>query len=225
LLATPETDVKVALLPAKPPSLAKTRLGAVLDDRDRAAIAAAMFGDVLHALRTARDLDATIVITADEQLAARARRAGAIAIDEGAPRGLNGAVALGTETAVRLGADTLLVVLSDVPLIAPADVADLLARAPARGALVVPCKDGTGTNAMLRRPPTVFPPCFGGRSLERHVAAAERTGIACAIVRNTRIAFDLDTPEDLLVFAAHESPTETYREIVRRRRRAPRPTI
>jgi 2-phospho-L-lactate guanylyltransferase len=217
--------VKVALLPAKPPSLAKTRLAAVLDDRDRMAIATAMFGDVLHALRTTADLDAIIVITADQGLTTRARNEGAIVVDEGAPRGLNGAVTLGTETAVRLGADTVLVVLSDVPLIAPADVGELLGRAPARGALVVPCKDGTGTNAILRRPPTVFPSCFGGRSLERHVTAAERASIACAIVRNTRIAFDLDTPEDLRAFATHESATETYREIVRRRVGALRPTI
>ena len=217
--------MKVALLPAKPPSLAKTRLGSVLDDRDRRAIATAMFADVLHALRTAAEIDATIVITADDGLAERARHDGAIVVDEGAPRGLNGAVALGTDTALRLGADTVLVVLSDVPLIGAADVTDLLARAPARGALVVPCKDGTGTNAMLRRPPTVFPPCFGGRSLERHVAAAERTGVACAIVRNARIGFDLDTPEDLRAFAAHASTTETYREIVRRGVVAIRPTI
>ena len=225
LLATPETDVKVALLPAKPPVLAKTRLGPVLDDRDRMAIAAAMFGDVLQALRATPGLDATIVVTADDGLATRARHDGAIVVREGAPRGLNGAVALGTETAVKLGADTVLVVLSDLPLLTPADVTDLLARAPARGALVVPCKDGTGTNAMLRRPPTIFPPCFGGRSLERHVASAERLRVACEIVRSSRIAFDLDTPEDLRAFAALASATETQREIVRLGARVLRPTV
>ncbi len=217
--------VKVALLPAKLLSLAKTRLGPLLDDADRMAIAAAMFGDVLRALRATASLDATIVVTADPELAARGRSEGAIVVDEGAPRGLNGAVTLGTETALDLGATTVLVMLSDLPLVLPADVADLLVRAPAVGALVVPCKDGTGTNAMLRRPATVFPPCFGGRSLERHVAAAERTHVACEIVRSVRIGFDLDTPEDLRAFAAHESPTETYREIVRLGARARRPTI
>lgn len=216
--------MKVALLPAKPPSLAKTRLGSVLCDRDRMAVAAAMFGDVLRALRTTQDLDAVIVVTADADLAARARSEGAIVVPEGAPRGLNGAVAVGTETAVSLGADTVLVALSDLPLIRPDDVADLLARVPAHGALVVPCKDGTGTNAIVRRPPTVFPPCFGGRSLERHVAAAERMKVACAIVRNSRIAFDLDTPEDLRAFAAHASATETHRAIARLGAAALRPT-
>ncbi len=207
--------VKVALLPAKPLSQAKTRLGSVLDDRDRMAMAAAMFADVLAALTAATSLDAVVVITADPTLAAHARLSGAGVVDEGAPRGLNGAVTLGTEAAVRMGAATALVVLSDIPLLSSADVDELVGRAPARGVLVVPCKDGTGTNAILRRPPAVVPPCFGGRSLERHVTVAERLHVSCEIVRSVRMGFDLDTPEDLRAFAAHPSPTTTYREIVR----------
>ncbi len=207
--------MNVALLPAKPLPLAKTRLGSVLAAPDRMRLAAAMFTDVLHALSAASALDAVVVVTADPTLAAYARDAGAVLVDEGAPRGLNGAVNLGTEAAARLGATSLLVVLSDVPLVEGADVDELVRRAPSRGALVVPSKEGTGTNAMLRRPPRVFAPCFGGRSLEQHVAVAERAGLACEIVRNARLEFDLDTPEDLRAFAARASATETYREILR----------
>ncbi len=207
--------MKVALLPAKPLHSAKTRLASLLDDQARMTLADAMFGDVLDALSGAADLDAVIVVTADSMLAARARQAGAVVIDEGAPRGLNGAVGLGTDAAIRLGASSVLVLLSDVPLVTAADVDDLLARAPRRGALVVPSKEGTGTNAMLRQPPTVFPPCFGGRSLERHVATAERADVPCEIVRNVRLGFDLDTPEDLRAFAALGSATTTHRELLR----------
>lgn len=218
--------MKVALLPAKPLPLAKTRLGCRLDDRARMAMAGAMFADVLRALCEASGLDAVVVITADPSLAARARRAGAVVVDEGSPRGLNGAVGLGTDAALRLlGATSVLVVLSDIPLVLPTDIDELLARAPDHGALVVPSKEGTGTNAMLRQPPTIFPPCFGGRSLERHVAAAERCHLACEIVRSARIGFDLDTPEDLRAFASHESPTETYREVLRLGAAALRPSV
>jgi 2-phospho-L-lactate guanylyltransferase len=205
--------VTVALLPAKLLSVAKTRLGTLLDDRQRMAIAAAMFDDVLGSLRRATMLDAVVVVTADARLAARARLQGALVVDEGAPQGLNAAVVLGTETALRLGATSVLVLLSDIPLIAPADVDELVQRAPERGALVVPSKEGTGTNAMLRRPPALFPPCFGGRSFRRHVAAAERHAVACEIVRNARIAFDLDTPDDLRAFAARRADTATHRTI------------
>ena len=207
--------MKVALLPAKPLPLAKTRLGTLLGDDERMRVAGAMFADVLRALGASHALDAVVVVTADMVLAARARAAGAVVVDEGTPRGLNGAVNLGTETAVRLGATSVLVVLSDVPLVEPADIDELLHRAPAQGALVVPSKEGTGTNAMLRQPPSVFPPCFGGRSLERHVAAAQRARLACEIVRNPRLELDLDTPEDLRTFAAHASATDTYHEVLR----------
>ncbi len=207
--------MKVALLPAKPLALAKTRLAPLLDNTHRACVAAAMFTDVLHALTSAPAIDAAVVVTADATLAAHARLAGAIVVDEGTPRGLNGAVALGTAAATRLGATSVLVVLSDVPLIQAGDVDALFRRAPADGGLVVPSKEGTGTNAMLRTPPAVFPPCFGGRSLERHVAAAERAGIPCTIVRNARLELDLDTPEDLRAFAGAPSATATYRELTR----------
>jgi 2-phospho-L-lactate guanylyltransferase len=207
--------VKVALLPAKLLSLAKTRLASMLADHQRMAIAAAMFDDVLSSVQAAAALDAVVVVTADPRLAARARQTGALVVDEGTPRGLNGAVLLGTEAALRMGATSLVVLLSDIPLVAPADVDELTTRAPDCGAVVVPSKEGTGTNAMLRRPPALFPPCFGGRSLQRHVAAAERHRVACEIVRNPRIAFDLDTPDDLRAFAEHETDTETYRTVTR----------
>ena len=207
--------MKVALLPAKPLPSAKTRLGPLLDDHARMTLARAMFGDVLAALCGAAGLDAVVVVTADATLAAHARSAGAVVVDEGAARGLNGAVSLGTDTAVRLGASTVLVLLSDVPLVTSSDIEELLARAPRRGALVVPSKEGTGTNAMLRQPPSVFAPCFGGRSLERHVATAERADVPCEIVRNVRLGFDLDTPEDLRAFAALASPTTTHLELLR----------
>jgi 2-phospho-L-lactate/phosphoenolpyruvate guanylyltransferase len=217
--------VKVALLPAKPLRLAKTRLGSLLPDDERMAVAAAMFTDVLRALTGSVAIDAVLVVTADPTLAAHARRNGAVVLDEGTPRGLNGAVTFGTDAAHRMGASSALVVLSDLPLLTASDVDDLMARAPARGVRVVPCKEGTGTNAILRRPPTVLPPCFGGRSLERHVGVAERHHLTCEIVRIARIEFDLDTPEDLRAFASAPSATSTHDEIVRLGLAAARPSI
>ena len=65
----------VALVPAKPLALAKTRLGTLLTPADRAAVATAMFGDVLAGVSAARRIDAVLTVTADPELLARARRA------------------------------------------------------------------------------------------------------------------------------------------------------
>jgi len=207
--------VTIAVLPAKPLEVAKTRLASVLSPVDRAAIAIAMFADVLTALTGARGVDRVLVVTADRELAGLAGGRGAFVVDEGEPRGLNGAVAIGTEAAIDLGAAAVLVVLSDVPLLRASDVEELLTRTPKHGALVVPSKEGIGTNAMIRRPATLFGPCFGGRSLARHLAAAERAGVPCALWRSVRLEFDVDTPDDLRLFASEQSRTATYREAAR----------
>lgn len=217
--------MQVALVPAKPLPFAKSRLAPLLADADRAAVAEAMLGDVLTALRATTRIDRVLVVTADARLAARAESAGAAVVDEGTPRGLNAAVVLGTSAAVMAGATSVLVVLSDVPLVQADDVDAFLARAPRPGVALVPSMEGTGTNAMLRTPSAVIPPCFGGRSLERHVSAADRQRLACTIWRNARLAFDVDVPEDLLAVAAAESATATYRETVRLGLAAQRPAV
>jgi len=165
-----------------------------------------------------------LVVTADERLAAHAREAGAGIVDEGTPRGLNAAVTLGTHAAVAAGASSVLVVLSDVPLVRGGDVDAFLARAPRFGVALAPSKEGTGTNAILRTPGGVIPPCFGGRSLERHVSAADRRRIPCTIWRNARLAFDVDVPDDLIAIATNESATATHREMVRLGLASQRPT-
>jgi 2-phospho-L-lactate/phosphoenolpyruvate guanylyltransferase len=207
--------MNVALLPAKALPLAKTRLASLLTPTDRAAVSRAMFRDVLTALRRASCLDAVLVVTSDPVLSGDARGAGALVCAEETPRGLNGAVVLGTNAALELGATAVLVVLSDIPLLTATDVEEICASAPARGGLVVPSKEGTFTNAMFRRPPALFPPCFGRRSLARHVAAAERHGLPCPILSSRRVGFDVDTPDDLRAFASAESRTATYAEALR----------
>jgi 2-phospho-L-lactate guanylyltransferase len=62
----------------------------------------------------------------------------------------------------------------------------------------VPSRDGTGTNALLRSPPTLFPSHFGPNSFALHSDEAERSRARVRIIRNPRIALDIDEPDDLV---------------------------
>ena len=67
---------------------------------------------------------------------------------------------------------------ADLPLMRPEDIEAILAAgAPGRSALIVPSHEGTGTNAMLLRPPTALAPRLGPDSLARHTAQASRRGL------------------------------------------------
>ncbi|MGH7897717.1 MAG: 2-phospho-L-lactate guanylyltransferase, partial [Candidatus Binatia bacterium] len=92
--------MRYALLPTKPLALAKSRLAPHLDDANRQALSYAMFHDVLECLCQSPSVDAIAVVTADRKLLDLAIHMRALAVDEGSPRGLNGAAALGTERCI-----------------------------------------------------------------------------------------------------------------------------
>jgi 2-phospho-L-lactate guanylyltransferase len=116
---------------------------------------------------------------------------------------MNGAVARGLDWAEEAGAGAALVLTADLPLIRPDDVAAVLAAArPGPSAVLVPSHEGTGTNAMLLRPPRAIAPRLGPGSLARHLAQATRRGVAVERLERSRVALDIDTPRDLAVLIA-----------------------
>ena len=202
-----------ALVPVKALAWGKTRLSGLLSEGARHAVSRAMLTDVLTCLQKSSAVDKIVVVSSDATLLALAETFGAFTVDEEEPRGLNGAVSLGTNFGIEHGAAALLVLLADLPLVEPNDV-DLLfqqVRDLGDGVILTPCKEGDGTNALLRVPPLVMPPCFGGPSLAAHQTRARYDNIPCRVVEVPHIAFDVDSVEDLQRFAAHPSDTQTYR--------------
>jgi 2-phospho-L-lactate guanylyltransferase len=63
--------------------------------------------------------------------------------------------------------------------------------------VLVPSADQRGTNAVLRRPSALFPLRFGSDSFMPHLIAAIATRTPCVVLSLSRIALDIDTPEDL----------------------------
>jgi 2-phospho-L-lactate/phosphoenolpyruvate guanylyltransferase len=190
----------LALVPAKVLSEAKSRLAAVLDEPERAAIALDMLRAVLGQLRQVRNVDAYAVVTGDERAAALAAQLGASVVAEPS-EGLNLALDAGRAWAAAQAAEALLVVLSDLPLVLAADLEAVAGCAGQAEVVIAPSKDG-GTNALLLRPPGVIPFRFGRDSASYHRFEAEKRGLEVAFVRRESLAFDVDTPEDLAVYLA-----------------------
>ncbi|MCY3776074.1 MAG: 2-phospho-L-lactate guanylyltransferase [Candidatus Aminicenantes bacterium] len=193
--------MKVVLLPVKELAQAKRRMAPWLSRRERAGLVWAMLEDVGRALASAKLADKVVVAGRDPELAAYADRRRWDFIRERSQTSESRSV---DESAVALrqqGATSVLRVPVDVPLIEGRDVDALLGRplaAPA--ALLVPSRDGRGTNALLRMPPDAFPSRFGRDSLRRHLAAARRARVDATVFSNPRFGLDLDGPEDLVRF-------------------------
>jgi len=200
------------LVPVKALAQGKSRLSVCLSPEARHALSRAMLTDVLTSARDAAGVDRVVVVSSDPTLLQLAHQLGAETVNEGYPRGLNGAAAVGTEFCLQLGATAVLILLADLPLVTANDV-ELIFRQINGGPqlVIVPCKEGEGTNALLRVPPEVVPTRFGGPSLEAHRNVAREYHIACQTIEIPHIAFDIDSSEDLRWFASQLQSTQTRR--------------
>jgi len=209
--------VRSILIAAKELDHAKTRLAPALPPGERRVLAEAMFRDVLAASLASRVADQVAVITSDRLLLEVARAAGAYTIDEEYPRGLNVAVGIGTAHLANLGADTVCTVLSDIPMITGDDIDDAFRAMPPAGAgvVLVPSRDFSGTNVIVRSPAGVVRTRFGRMSLVKHREDCRNRGVPCEVLRLMRPALDLDLTTDLAEFVRAGTTTHTHNHLAR----------
>lgn len=193
----------LAIVPVKSFDLAKQRLAGEFEPEVRHRLAQAMFADVLTALEAARAVDRVVVVTADADAAALARRTATV-VHDGAQAGQSAAAAIGVGHALEDGRDRVVLLPGDTPLIDPNELDELIARTAADGVAVgvVSDRHRTGTNALVLAPPDAIGPSFGPGSLARHVAAAQAAGVPHRVERVPSIEHDVDTPDDLATLVA-----------------------
>ena len=116
----------VAVVPIKTLAWAKARMQPLLDQEERAALAAAMARDVLQALAACAALSRLLVVTCDRAAADIASEAGADTLRMAGDGGYTAAVAAAGERLRRERRTAILVVPADVPLLRPETVERLI---------------------------------------------------------------------------------------------------
>lgn len=186
------------LIPVKAFALGKSRLASTLNSSARLALNAVFLRRSLTGAAAFPGLSRTLVVTDCEDVRTAASRAGAFAIVQRAAAGLDAAVGEGLLELQRLGARRAIVLMGDVPMVRGSDLAALTETMRDREVLVCPNRDGEGTNAVAMLAAAPIPLAFGGASLARLRIHIKRAGYTARQVDNSRIALDVDTPEDLL---------------------------
>jgi 2-phospho-L-lactate/phosphoenolpyruvate guanylyltransferase len=209
--------MKALLIPVKNLSHAKQRLAPWLSQSDRTALAEAMLEDFCGVVARTRGMDRIFLVSDYEPAIARAEANGWEVIRETQQESESASVDAASKFCAGQGVTSLARVPIDLPLLTPDDIRSILEAAqPAPSMVIAPSRSGTGTNALLRTPPTLFPSHFGPNSFSKHMAEATQCAAGCVILRNERIELDIDDWEDLQVLAARtDLPPAIARWIVR----------
>jgi 2-phospho-L-lactate/phosphoenolpyruvate guanylyltransferase len=190
--------MKAILIPVKEFREAKKRLAPHFSQDDRATLAQAMCEDFFNVVAAMRRADRIFVISKEPQVLLRARELGWETIAESHQISESDSVDAASRYCAGLGVQALLRLPVDIPLVEPADIEAVFeALGVGPTAILVPSSDGTGTNAILRSPPALFPSHFGPNSFVRHLAEAEACGVRAQVFRNPRLELDIDELEDL----------------------------
>jgi 2-phospho-L-lactate guanylyltransferase len=207
--------MKALLIPVKDPQNSKTRLSRLLSLEERRRLAWTMFEDASRAVCASGQADRIVLVTSFAPAIERARALGWDVLIEQSQVSESASVDWASRILAERGFDVVMRLPADLPLVQAEDIDAILSidlKSP--GALLVPSRDGAGTNSIIRTPPNLFPSRFGPNSFSLHKAEAARVDVQCVIVNNPRIALDIDEPADLELFMETGKGTETFDALI-----------
>ena len=147
-----------------------------------------------------------IVITAEPEVLAlegqSSLRGRLIFLEEHDPVSHTESTRQATARAVEMGITTLLSVAIDTPAMTGDELTELLELRHVYQVVVVPSGDGTGTNALLHRPPDAITAHFGPGSCRRHIEDAQTNFQKNRLFSPPGLTADIDTPQEAREFLA-----------------------
>ncbi len=192
MIYTPYT----ALIPVKALSEVKSRLATHLTPGQREKLVLDMLHHVLQVLHASNMLEHISVVSPDSRVLQAAQDWGAQALLEEMP-GHNAALHAAALQEQAAGTAALLTIAADLPLLHVNDIHALIAQSACYPVVLAPSRDGTGTNALLVRPPLALPYLFGSNSLQRFQHAAQQMQLSCTLYHSIGLSLDIDTIDDL----------------------------
>lgn len=203
--------MRYILIPVKDLTRAKQRLAALMTQAERTRLAWAMLENTFAAAAQTHSADRVAIVTLYPPAIQLAKKFGMEVILETEQISESVSVDFGSREAAKRGAEAVLRLPIDLPLITAEDIETVLAAdKPDPSVVIVPSRDGTGTNAILRRSPTLFPSHFGAGSLAKHIREAGQANATCTLVELPNIALDIDEPEDLVELLTLEQGSKIY---------------
>ena len=195
-------DTRIAaIIPVGTLEAAKSRLGGALDAEERQDLAERFLTRTLGAALAVDRLADVLVVSPDREVLQRAAEMGARTLRQ-RTSGLNAGLAEAREDVVAGGAGAILVLPIDLPFVTAEAIAAVLAPidrgGPDARVVLVTDRHGTGTNVLALGPPDAIDFRFGPDSRQAHREAAAAAGAAYIEIGGP-LAFDLDTPADLVL--------------------------
>lgn len=208
---------RALLIPVKELSNAKHRLAPFLSAEERGELAWLMLSGVVEAAAALPREVLKVIVTSYEPAKRLGEDAGFEVLSEARQVSESDSVDHASGELQRRGIGGVLRVPLDLPFVKTDDLERILHLSEGGlAAVLAPSLDGTGTNALYRSPPTLFPSRFGPDSLALHQQLARERGVAFTVERLPSLALDIDNAADVAALMRTEvgCPARNYLESI-----------
>jgi 2-phospho-L-lactate/phosphoenolpyruvate guanylyltransferase len=185
-----------ALIPVKSLTIAKSRLAPSLTQSKRERLVLDMFHHVLCVLLDTELFQKVSVVSSDKQVLEKAYLWGAQPVLE-EYHDHNQALHAAALREISEGVTMLLTISADLPLLTTQEIRCFFKQSLQHDVVLAPSRDGTGTNAIMVRPPLAVPYVFGPGSLQSYVEASRQKHLSYSTYQSFGLALDIDTIDDL----------------------------
>ena len=190
-----------AIIPIKPLRRGKSRLSCVLTEQERESLNHDLLIRSINCLNQVKEIDQIVVVSPDPAALSFSREFGVRTIQENRNTNINNALRKATLAAKAFSASKILIIPADLPFMMPEDLTEMINKSKSSPEIIIsPDRKMYGTNALLINPTGILDYDFGQWSFKKHIEQAERKKIRVEIYNNERIGFDLDLPEDLILY-------------------------
>jgi len=182
-----------AVIPFKK-SNAKSRLGALLSEKEREELAIAMLNDVAEALINSGCFEVVDVLSTS---IIEVKGANIVLTEKGLNEALNEYLQKMSSHSIN---EPVLIIMADIPLVSINNIRDIVAS---RADIVIAPGRMGGTNALFIREPSSFHVDYYGASFLKHCEIARKNNLKLEVFDSFNLSTDIDEIEDLAEVLLH----------------------
>jgi 2-phospho-L-lactate/phosphoenolpyruvate guanylyltransferase len=193
-------DLKVfAIVPVKNFERGKSRLQSLLTVEERIKLSELFLDLTLKTLTKTCVISQVVIVSSDKRAEEIVKKYDAIFLGEKKDQGVNAAVALADTYISEYIVDASIVIPQDLPLLLPEDIERICkaAQSHERCLVICPSVRFDGSNALLRRPPSLLKTSYEHDSYNSHIKKAKALNASVRIIHIKRIMIDIDTIDDI----------------------------
>ena len=195
------------IIPVKDLKNSKSRLSNDLERFNRIVLSTQMLLHTLDVANSSENVSEIVVVSSDDNVKDITQQKNVTFIKESGNFSVNNAVSIGIDYFEKKNHNSVLILPIDLICLTISDVKNIIALGKQYDIVLVPSKDGNGTNALYLKLPNLFHTRFDNSSLNNHILESFKRNLKMKIYVSYPTIMDVDSYDDLSFVVRYSNET------------------